>query len=131
MQVAAIREGPGGGFVDDLFSHVIQFTPMPGDEHSSDDVNKARASLQLAFSVLGQIGALTMGVIAAALVAGLWLDRTFSTRPLFTVLLMLGSFPVTYYVIYRIALNAVGKIQPVAGKAPRREEDTRRDDNDP
>jgi F0F1-type ATP synthase assembly protein I len=89
----------------------------------SDQVENARASLQLAFSVLGQIGALTLGALILALVAGLLLDKIFSTRPLFTVLFLVGSFPVTYYLIYRIALNAVGKIQPAAGKpAPVKEE---------
>lgn len=102
---------------------------MPAEEPQTDQVNKARASLQLAFSVIGQIGALTVGVIVVALIAGLWLDKTFSTRPLFTLLLMLASFPVTYYVIYRIALNAVSKIQPAAGKSSRSEEDKQRDDN--
>ena len=34
------------------------------------------------------------------------MDRVFSTRPLFTVILLLGSFPVSLYVIYRVALGA-------------------------
>ena len=89
----------------------------------SDPVENARTSLQLAFSVLGQIGALTLGVIIVALVAGILLDKLLSTRPLFTVLLMVGSFPVSYYIIYRIALNAVGKIHSAAAKpAPVKEE---------
>ena len=102
---------------------------MPAEESNSEQVNQARASLKLAFSVIGQIGGFTLGVIVAALIAGLWLDKTFSTRPLFTLLLMAASFPVTYYIIYRIALNAVGKIQPAAGQPPRSKEETQRDDN--
>ena len=89
---------------------------MPAREPESDPVKNARASLQLAFSVLAQIGALTVGAIVVALVAGLTLDRLLSTRPLFTILLMVASFPVSYYIIYRIALNAVAKIQPAADK---------------
>jgi F0F1-type ATP synthase assembly protein I len=84
--------------------------------------------LQLAFTVLGQIGVLTIGVIVVALVGGLWLDRQFSTKPLFTVLLMLASFPVSLFVIYRVALNAVGKIKP-AGKSPPKKEERQSDDN--
>jgi F0F1-type ATP synthase assembly protein I len=83
----------------------------------------------LAFSVLGQVGLLTLGVIVVALVGGLWLDRLLSTKPLFTVLLMLASFPVSFYVIYRIALNAVGKIKPAAGRLPRAKEEMQSDDN--
>ena len=102
---------------------------MPAESPQSDQVKNARASLQLAFSVLGQVGLLTLGVIVVALVGGLWLDRLLSTKPLFTVLLMLASFPISYYIIYRIALNAVGKIEPVAGPPPRAKEEMQSDDN--
>ena len=101
---------------------------MPAESPQSDQVKNARASLQLAFSVLGQVGLLTLGVIVVALVGGLWLDRLLSTKPLFTVLLMLASFPISYYIIYRIALNAVGKIKPAAGP-PRAKEEMQSDDN--
>jgi F0F1-type ATP synthase assembly protein I len=102
---------------------------MPAENHESDQVKNARASLQLAFTVMAQIGVLTMGVIVVALVGGLWLDRQFSTRPLFTVLLMLASFPVSLFVIYRVALNAVGKIKPAAGQTPPKKEERQSDDN--
>jgi len=102
---------------------------MPAESPQSDQVKNAQASLQLAFSVLGQVGLLTLGVIVVALVGGLWLDRLLSTKPLFTVLLMLASFPVSFYVIYRIALNAVGKIKPAAGRPPRAKEEMQSDDN--
>ncbi len=101
---------------------------MPAESPESDQVKNARASLQLAFSVLGQVGLLTMGVIIVALVGGLWLDRLLSTKPLFTVLLMLASFPISYYIIYRIALNAVGRIKP-ASQPPRAKEEMQSDDN--
>lgn len=101
---------------------------MPEREPQSDQVKNARASLQLAFSVLAQIGALTLGVIVVALVAGLLLDKALSTRPLFTILLIVASFPVSYYIIYRIALNAVAKIQPAADRPSRVKEEKSDDD---
>lgn len=102
---------------------------MPGEVQPTDQVAQARSSLTLAFSVVGQIGGLTVAVIVVALGAGILLDRTLGTRPLFTLLLMLGSFPVTYFIIYRIALNAVGKIQPAAGAPSPAREERQRDDN--
>ena len=102
---------------------------MPEREPQSDQVKNARASLQLAFSVLAQIGALTLGVIVVALVAGLLLDKALSTRPLFTILLIVASFPVSLFVIYRVALNAVGKIKPAAGQSSPKKEDMQSDDN--
>ncbi len=101
---------------------------MPEREPQSDQVKNARASLQLAFSVLAQIGALTLGVIVVALVAGLLLDKALSTRPLFTILLIVASFPVSYYIIYRIALNAVAKIQLAADRPSRVKEEKSDDD---
>lgn len=75
-------------------------------------------------TVLGQIGGLTLVVIVVAVFGGVWLDRQFGTRPVFSVLLILGSFPVSLYIIYRVALSAVAKIKPVRpAQAPRAKED--------
>ena len=58
---------------------------------NSDDQSKDRLqhayNLTLA-SVAGQVGCLTMVVIIAALLVGLWLDKTLDTKPLFTLILM-------------------------------------------
>jgi F0F1-type ATP synthase assembly protein I len=103
---------------------------MPRVEQSDNQVEAARASLQLAFKVIAQIGLLTLALVVAAIFGGLWLDRAFSTKPIFTVILILGSFPVSLYLIYRVALGAVGEMKPVASK-PRRKEEMRSDDDDP
>jgi F0F1-type ATP synthase assembly protein I len=102
---------------------------MPIGEQQPDQVKQAQASLRLAFSVMGQIGLLTVGLVIVALVGGLWLDKQFSTRPLFTVLLMVASFPASLYIIYRVALGAVAKIQTTATKPPRAKEELTSDDN--
>lgn len=73
--------------------------------------------MQLAAKVLGQVGLLTLVVVVGSLFGGLWLDRQLGTKPLFTILLMLGSFPISLYVIYRVALNAAAGIKP-APKSP-------------
>jgi F0F1-type ATP synthase assembly protein I len=93
---------------------------MPTGEPQPDQVKQAQDSLRLAFSVMGQIGLLTIGLVIGALVGGLWLDKAFSTRPLFTVLLTVASFPVSLYIIYRVALGAVSKIHSPAAQPPRK-----------
>jgi len=103
---------------------------MPREEQSDNQQQAAQASLQLAFKVIAEIGLLTMAVVVVAIFGGLALDRVFSTRPLFTVILILGSFPVSLYIIYRVALGAVGQNNPAAGK-PRRKEEMRSDRDDP
>ena len=60
--------------------------------------------------MVGQVGCVTLGVIFAALFLGLWLDKTFETRPTFTILLMVGSIPVTIYLLFRLAKAAADRI---------------------
>ena len=67
-------------------------------------------------AVAGQVGCLTMVIIFGALIAGLWLDRSFSTKPMFTMLFMIASMPVTLYVMFRVVKGATGRIRPVTGK---------------
>lgn len=74
--------------------------------------------LQYAFnltlaSVAGQVGCLTLGIIFVALFGGLWLDRSLGTRPLFTILLLIGSVPVTLLVMFRVVKAATDRIKPV------------------
>jgi len=77
--------------------------------------------------VAGQVGFLTLFIVFAALFGGLWLDRRFETKPLFTILLLIGSVPVTLFVMFRVAMSAVAKIKPTApaGQArPVKEDDS-------
>lgn len=61
--------------------------------------------------LLGQVGCLTVLVIAVALGAGLWLDTQFGTRPLLTIIFLLGSVPVTLYLMVRIVLGGMNRLQ--------------------
>jgi F0F1-type ATP synthase assembly protein I len=82
---------------------------------SSDDQGKDR--LQQAYnltlaSVAGQVGCLTLIVILAALFAGLWLDKTFNSKPIFTLVLMIISVPVTLVIMFRVVTAATKRIKP-------------------
>ena len=57
-----------------------------------------------------QIGIVVIGIVLVAVVVGVWLDKTFSTKPIFTILLLLGSGPLSLYVVFRLATNAVNKM---------------------
>jgi F0F1-type ATP synthase assembly protein I len=103
---------------------------MAPEDPQAAQVEAARSSLKLAFRVMAQIGLLSLAVIMAALFGGLTFDRIFDTRPLFTVLLLVGSFPITLYIIYRVALSAVAQIPPVPARPPRVKEVHRSDDDD-
>jgi len=62
-------------------------------------------------TVVGQVGCLTPVILLGALFAGLWLDRQFDTKPLFTILFIVGSAPVSVFVLYRIVRVATAKLK--------------------
>ena len=80
--------------------------------------NKAHAlrALQMALlGVIGQVGCLTLVIILVALVAGLWLDNQFQTRPLFTIILIIVSMPITIFLMFRVVLSFAPRIQNLSG----------------
>ncbi|HLC01989.1 MAG TPA: AtpZ/AtpI family protein [Anaerolineales bacterium] len=75
-----------------------------------------QASLSLTLvGLIGQSGCVTLVIIATALVGGLWLDGQFDSKPLFTLLLVLGSVPVTLYLMVRILTSGLAKLQSRSG----------------
>ena len=80
-------------------------------------------------TVAGQVGCLTLVIVLIALFAGLWLDSQFGTRPLFTLILMAASVPVTIVFMYRVATAATSRIKPVEPGKPKPEEDAHRAGN--
>lgn len=61
--------------------------------------------------LLGQVGCVTLVVIFIALGAGLWLDAQLNTRPILTLVLVIGSVPLTIYLMVRIVLTGMARIQ--------------------
>jgi F0F1-type ATP synthase assembly protein I len=84
---------------------------------------KSQAKVLTAAQVVGlitQSGCLVFGVVLAMVIGGIALDRTLGTRPLFTLLLVLGSAPLTLYALFRFAMHKVGRARtapPAAGKS--------------
>src|SRR3972149_7071275 len=76
-----------------------------------------QASLSVALvGLMGQSGCVTLVIIAGALVGGLWLDRQFDSKPLLTLLLVLGSVPVTLYLMVRILTSGLARLQSGKGE---------------
>ncbi len=63
-------------------------------------------------AVAGQVGCLTLVIIIVTLFGGLWLDSQLGTRPLFTVLLLVGSIPVVIVLMFWVVRKATSKIKP-------------------
>ncbi len=77
-----------------------------------DDKSRYTSNLALA-AVSGQVGCLTLVIIFVALLAGLWLDNAFQTRPLFTIILLIASVPVDVIAMLWVVRKATGKIKSV------------------
>jgi len=103
---------------------------MSQPEKQGKDRFQYAMNLTLA-SIAGQVGCLTLVIIFVALFAGLWLDRYFGTRPLFTIVLLIGSVPVTLFLMFRAVKAATGRIKPIQNSEtrhiPTTEEDAERD----
>ena len=57
-------------------------------------------------SVLSQVGCLVVLLIGLALGAGILLDNFLGTDRIFTAIFIVGSFPVTIYVVLRLVMRA-------------------------
>lgn len=82
------------------------------------ETKKQGKNLQQAYtltlaSIAGQVGLLTLGIIFVALFAGLWLDGQMGTKPMFTIILLIASVPVTVFIMFRVVSAATNRIQPV------------------
>ena len=84
---------------------------------------KQIAQTALMAGVVGQVGCATVIVIAVALGAGFLLDRVLETRPIFTIIFLIGSVPVTLYTIVRVTMTAVNRTQRRLDK--QKEEETK------
>jgi len=81
------------------------------------------------YSVGGQIGCSTIAIVLIAVFVGIGLDRLLGTKPVFTLILTLGSAPVSLFLTYRLAMRAVNSMNPKppasAQPKPAEEEDKR------
>lgn len=82
---------------------------------ANGDGGGQRALAVAVAGLLSQVGCVTLVLIGIALGAGLWLDAQFSTRPLFTVLFILGSVPITLYLMVRLVLGGMARLQAAGG----------------
>jgi F0F1-type ATP synthase assembly protein I len=75
------------------------------------------------------VAGLTLIVIFLGLFAGILLDKFLNTKPLFTVILIIASIPLTIFATFRVVKAASSRIQPAAKKENSEEERHRGEDN--
>lgn len=93
--------------------------------------NRFQYALNLTvIGIFGQVGCLTLVIIFLALFGGLWLDGMFDTKPLFTIVLMVGSVPVTLFLMFWTVIWATRRLKSVDEKKTKEnplQEETYRD----
>lgn len=82
-----------------------------GSTDEQDKDRRQRAYNLTLASVAGQVGCLTLVVIFAALFMGLWLDKYFGSKPLFTLVLMIASVPLTLILMFKLVTAATKRIK--------------------
>lgn len=94
------------------------------DSPQKTDKPTPRNSKQLLLAVMvGQVGIITLVVVLAALLGGLALDKLLSTKPWFTIGLMIISVPISIILMVFVARKTVAKIKTQAPNTPHSEED--------
>ncbi|NPV75837.1 MAG: AtpZ/AtpI family protein [Anaerolineae bacterium] len=61
--------------------------------------------------VAGQVGFLTLVIVLAAVLGGLWLDNRFQTRPIITLILLIASIPISVFSMLAVVRGAVARIK--------------------
>ncbi len=85
-------------------------------EDLTPDRERSYAGFSLALvGVMARVGCLTLLLVIVPLALGLWIDLRLDTQPIITVLLVLVSFPLTMYMIYRVVLRSTAGLSSQAG----------------
>ncbi len=66
--------------------------------------------------MVGQVGCLTLIIILASVFGGLWLDKTFNTKPVFTLVLLFAGIPVSVLVMLVVARRTLARLKDKAEK---------------
>ena len=86
---------------------------MSQSNQRSEPPKKPQTGPNLAvYSVVGQIGCATLAIVLMAVFVGIGLDRLLGTKPVFTLILTLGSAPFTLFLTYKFAMRAANSINP-------------------
>ena len=64
--------------------------------------------------MIGQVGCLTLVIILGSVFGGLWLDKTFGTKPIFTLILLLAGIPVSVFVMLTVARKTLARLKDKA-----------------
>jgi F0F1-type ATP synthase assembly protein I len=74
--------------------------------------DKGRSILNtLLIVMIGQVGCLTLVIILASVLGGLWLDKIFHTKPILTLILLFAGIPVSVLVMISVARRTLARLK--------------------
>jgi uncharacterized membrane protein len=77
---------------------------------TQSDKNRRNGMISsLLIVVIGQVGCLTLVVILASVFGGLWLDKTFGTKPVFTLVLLFAGIPLSVLLMLSASRKALAQ----------------------
>jgi len=77
--------------------------------------HKGRSILNtLLIVMIGQVGCLTLVIILASVFGGLWLDKIFNTKPVFTLALLFAGIPISVLVMLFVARRTLAWLKDQA-----------------
>ena len=95
---------------------VIIFFTMTRSNRPAD-ANRKFSIMNVTLAVVaGQVGCLTLLIVLAAVLGGLWLDQYFQTKPVLTIALLVVSIPISLVVMLGVVRSATRKIKVEQGQ---------------
>ena len=73
--------------------------------------NRQNMVSTLLIVVIGQVGCLTLAVILASVLGGLWLDSMFGTKPVFTLVLLFAGIPLSVILMLYVSRKALARLK--------------------
>jgi F0F1-type ATP synthase assembly protein I len=61
--------------------------------------------------LVGQVGCLTLVIVLASVFGGLWLDKVFNTKPVFTLALLFAGIPVSVLVMLNVGRKTLARMK--------------------
>jgi len=91
---------------------------------NKDGKGRTQYTLNLALAaVASQVGCVTIIIIAAALLGGLWLDNHFDSKPVFLAITLIASVPITVFLMLWIVRSITSRIKPPENGVENRQEE--------
>jgi hypothetical protein len=83
---------------------------MSSPDHSNNNRKPDLINWAL-LGLIGQVGCVTFVLVLLVIFLGLWLDNQFQTKPLITMLMVIGSIPVSIILMLFLVRKGVDRIK--------------------